>query len=108
MNYEDVKVNAVVYFNQHEVYITEKGYHDNHEPYVLYTYVNPHQPTMRGVHHTSPTNLRKDPLHCWNCESTIVDRLELDVCSHCSRTFCPTCTLCHCDTPWDRRKSKRK
>jgi len=109
MKFEDVKEGSIVYLNQHEVHVEEKGYDpDDNSHYVLYTYVNLHDLTPRGFQRTGISQLKESPLHCWNCVGDIVDRFELEVCRHCARTICPKCHCCHCETPWDRRGKQIK
>jgi hypothetical protein len=110
LKFKDIVEGSMVYYHQsneelrYPVKVIEKGYDEGEKaPYVVIT--NPLEP---GTICTGAGNLSTyGETHCLNCFRTL-DFGMPNICKKCGRIQCPDCNACHCGTPFDRNKGRKK
>ncbi|MDA2040175.1 hypothetical protein PDN58_22450 [Bacillus cereus] len=103
IRYEDVIEGSIVYKKEHKVRVNAKvndvDRFDNVRPGVEIEYLN--QPSHWSPEFTGSGNLSEEPLHCYHCQTNLIDDIELRKCPKCRKIHCPSCNNCHCHTQWD-------
>ncbi|PEE14325.1 hypothetical protein CN505_20895 [Bacillus cereus] len=106
MRYVDVQEGEIYYMKQHQVRVVAKTAHvdefNNETPALEIIYLN--QPAHMSPTLTGSGNISEDPLHCHECQTLLIDTIQLGECQRCRRIICLSCNSCHCGTTWDPNK----